>query len=324
LNIVKSTKSLRGATLKVYAGSQLKMSLKTLLDPVLSLVARTCEKSPAAAHLVRSFDFKGKGSIVQKIRSDAMCKQVMADCDGLRYLLDLRDDVQRELYFNRYERADIQQALELVPSGGTCFDVGANNGAFALQFARKVGKHGLVHAFEPDPYVFSRLESNCRMNGFEQRLRCHNLAVTNLTGPRSFYQSDRTHSGWGSLVKFDDIAVQTQRVQGITMDDFLVKEGIRHVDLLKVDVEAHEPELLEGATASLSERVFRFVLIEFNGIRLAERGKTLTDFLRPLTSTGYKAVKLRVELFKKLVDQRIAPESVCTNFLFASDKRDFS
>jgi hypothetical protein len=69
------------------------MSLKTLMGTGLSLVACTGEKSPAAAHLIRSFDFKGKSSIVQKIRSDAMCKQVTADCDGLRYFLDLRDDV---------------------------------------------------------------------------------------------------------------------------------------------------------------------------------------------------------------------------------------
>src|ERR1700686_5070158 len=293
------------------------MSLRALLDPVFSLAARTCEKSSAAAHLVRSFDFKGKGSIIQRIRPYAMSRQVTADCDGLWYRLDLSDDVQRELYFNKYESADIQQGLELVPRGGTCVDVGANNGAFTLQFARKVGKHGLVHAFEPDPYVFSRLESNCRMNGFEDRVRCHNVAVTNLTRPRSFYQSDRHHSGWGSLVKFNDIAVQAQRVQGITLDDFLANEGIQHVDLLKVDVEAHEPELLEGSMQSLANHVFRFVLIEFNGIRLAERGKTLEDFLLPLTTAGYKAVMLRVELLRKMLDRRVPAEGMCTNFLFA-------
>lgn len=303
--------------MKVRANGERRISLKALLGPVFSLAARTCEKSPAAAHLIRSFDFKGKGSIIQRIRPCAMSRQVTADCDGLWYRLDLSDDVQRELYFNKYESADIQQGLELVPSGGTCVDVGANIGAYTLQFARKVGKHGLVHAFEPDPYVFSRLESNCRMNGFEDRVRCHNVAVTNLTGPRSFYQSDRHHSGWGSLVKFDDIAVQAQRVQCITMDDFLANEGIQHVDLLKVDVEAHEPELLEGSMQSLANHVFRFVLIEFNGIRLAERGKTLEDFLLPLTIAGYKAVMLRVELLRKMLDRRVPAEGMCTNFLFA-------
>lgn len=304
------------------AGGELsRMPLRTLLDPFLSLVARTCEKSPAAAHLIRSFDFKGKGSIVQKIRGAAMAREVTADCDGLRFQLDLSDDVQRELYFNKYENGDIKQALELIPSSGTCLDVGANHGAYALQFARKVGRDGRVYAFEPDPYVFSRLESNCRMNGFEDRVRCYNLALTNATGPRSFYRSDRAHSGWGSLVEFSDIAVETERVEGITMDDFLSKEAIRRVNLLKVDVEAHEPELLEGARRALSEHVFDFILIEFNGIRLAERGKTLQDFLRPFTSAGYKAAKVRLELLNKMLEGQVVAKQVCTNFLFAAENR---
>ena len=297
-----------------------RMSLKTLLDPVLSLLARTCEKSPAAAHLIRSFDFRGKGSIIQRIRGDAMRREVTADCDGLRFHLDLSDDVQRELYFNKYENADIKQALELVPTGGTCLDVGANHGAYTLQFARKVGKHGRVYSFEPDDYVFSRLEYNCRINGFEDRVRCYNLAMTNLTGPRSFYRSDRAHSGWGSLVEFSDIAVQTERVQGITMDDFLAEQDIRTVDLLKVDVEAHEPELLEGAARALTEHVFNFILIEFNGIRLAERGKTLDDFLRPLETVGYNPVKFRLEMLKKMRAKRMPAEMMCVNLLFAPER----
>jgi FkbM family methyltransferase len=292
------------------------MSLKDLLNPVFSLAARTCEKSDAMAHVIRRLDFKGKGRIIQRIRGEAMRREVTADCGGILYRLDLADDVQRELYFNQYERADIRQALALIPVGGTCVDVGANNGAFALQMARKVGEKGLVHAFEPDQQVFARLQHNCRLNGFEDRLHCHNIAVSNHTGPISFYQSARDHSGWGSLVRFGDIAVKTQEVEGVKLDDFLARERIRRVDVLKIDVEAHEPELLEGAQASLAGAVFRFVLIEFNGIRLAERGKTLDDFLRPFLHAGYKPAKLRLDLLKKMQAGLVPAATVCANFLF--------
>jgi FkbM family methyltransferase len=268
------------------------------------------------AHVIRRLDFKGKGRIIQRIRSEAMRREVTADCGGILYRLDLADDVQRELYFNQYEKTDIRQLLALVPVGGTCLDVGANNGAFALQMARKVGEKGVVHAFEPDREVFIRLQYNCRLNGFEDRLHCHNIAVTNRTGPLSFYSSAAAHSGWGSLVRFGDIAVQTQEVEGIKLDDFMARESIRRVDVLKIDVEAHEPELLEGAQASLAAGVFRFVLIEFNGIRLAERGKTLEDFLRPFLLAGYKPAKLRLDLLKKMQAGVVPSANVCVNFLF--------
>lgn len=292
------------------------MSVRDLLDPIFYFGARTCEKSPAIAQLVRRFDFKGKGSIVQCIRPEAMSREVTVVCDGILFCLDLRDDVQRELYFNRYERVDVREALSVVSVGGVCLDVGANNGAFALQLAKKVGEKGTVHAFEADPDIFSRLVQNTSLNRFESQLHCHNIALTNANGPIKFYRSDRIHSGWGSLEKFGDIAVGMQQVEGHTLDYFIEREGITHVDLLKIDVEAHEPELLEGARNSLAKRLFRFVLIEFNGIRLAERQKTLNDFLQPLSSAGYRPTKFRLDLLKKMQQGLISPASVCTNFLF--------
>lgn len=299
-------------------GEPTEVSMTDLFDPIFSLAARICERSAITADVVRRLDFRGKGRIVQRMRSESVSREVTARCDGIRYHLDLRDDVQRELYFNVYERADLGSALELIPVGGVCLDVGANNGAYALPFARRVGACGLVHAFEADPTVFSRLQSNSHLNGFENILKCHQVAVSNVTGPHLFYKSNSDHSGWGSLVEFDDIAAQKETVEAVTLDDFVRSEKLGRVDFLKVDVEAFEPELMEGAMTSLLNRVFRFILIEFNGIRLAERGKSLEDFLKPLSMAGYTPIKLRLELLREMREGRVPPASVCTNFLFAA------
>lgn len=293
------------------------MPFKDRLHFFYSLVARACENSSIAARLIRSLNFRGKGLIVERIRSGAMCREVVTTCNGIRYRLDLRDDVQRELYFNIYEQKDLAQAVELIPSGGTCLDIGANNGVFALEFARKVGGSGIVHSFEPDPYIFSRLAYNSRLNNYENILICHQKAVSNIDGMMSFYCSEPEHSGWGSLVEFRDVAVRSEAVQTITLDSFLAKENISTVDFIKIDVEAHEPELLEGSSASLRNQVFRYVLIEFNGFRLASRGKTLDDFLKPFAAAGYAPVKLRLDMLKKMQNKTIPSESVCANFLFA-------
>jgi FkbM family methyltransferase len=295
------------------------MSMTDLLNPVFSLGARLCERSALAAGVIRNLHFRGKGRIIQRISAVPMSGEVTATCGGIRYHLDLRDDVQRELYFNVYERADLLSALELIPSGAVCLDVGANSGAYALPFAKKVGAGGLIHAFEADARVCSRLQSNCKLNGFEKILKCHAMAVSNVTGPLSFYKSNSDHSGWGSLVEFPDIAARKESVQAVTLDDFLAGEELRHVDFLKVDIEAHEPELLAGAKASLLRHVFRFILIEFNGIRLSERGRSLDDVLKPLETVGYKPIKLRLELLREMRAGRIRPESVCANFLFAAE-----
>jgi len=293
------------------------MSFKDIFNPICALAARTCEKSPVAADLVRKVDFKGKGRIVQRIRSGAMAREIVADCNGIQYQLDLRDDIQRELYFNVYEREDLKLALDLIPIGGTCIDIGANNGAFALQFARKVGRAGVVHAYEPDPAIFSRLWSNRGLNRFEKVLHCHRVAVSNVNGSVTFHGSDPGHSGWGSLIEFSDIAVRTSAVNATTLDAIVATEHLGKVDLLKIDVEAHEPEVLAGGKAALEQQKFRFIMIEYNGVRLAERGKTLAELLEPLTGAGYAPVMLRTALISQMLDRLVPPESIVTNFLFA-------
>jgi FkbM family methyltransferase len=268
--------------------------------------------------MMRRLNFRGKGHILQRIRPESIAREVVADCGGVLYRLDLREDIQRELYFGVYESSEIWDALKLIPSGGTCLDVGANNGAFALQFAKKVGRKGVVHAFEPDSVICSRLKANCLLNRFETWFKCHQLAVSNVTDTLTFYKSDSKHSGWGSLAEFKDIAVKAEIVHAITLDDFLASENISRVDFLKVDVEAHEPEVLEGARNSLRNHVFRFILTEFNGFRLKERGKSLDDLLNPLLTAGYNVVRPRADMVNDMLSGSIPNETVLINFLFAT------
>jgi len=287
------------------------------LNPLAGLAALACENSDVAAGIVRKLEFRGKRRIAQRTTRAKSGHEVVATCSGIRYKLDLRDDLQRELYFNIYDREDIQYALTLLRPGGVCLDVGANNGTFALNFARAVGGSGMVHAFEADGQVFARLQANCRLNKAESVVRCRHAAITSVSGPVEFYSSSSSHSGWGSVVEFQDIAEQKQTVTGITLDDFLLAQNIRHVDILKADIEAHEPEMLRGAQESLADHVFCHIIIEFNGLRLAQRGKSIEDLLAPLESAGYRAMEFRLKELQRVRDGSIPAETVCTNFFFS-------
>ncbi len=295
------------------------MAVKDAFNPLFSCAARVCERSPVASNFVRNFAFTGKGRIVARIRPEAIGPDIIATCRGVRYRLDLRDHIQRDLYFNcnPSDELELRRVLHLIPVGGTCIDAGANIGAFALPFAKRVGDRGMVHAFEPDRANIVRLAANAALNGFDHVVTCHHVAVSNTNGEVSFYRSDSNESGWGSLVEFKDIAVDRELVRAITLDDFLLAEKIEKVDLLKVDVEAHEPELLEGSRRSLAAKVFRFILIECNGVRLAQRGKVLDDLLGPILGAGYSA-QFREDTLHGLRAGDIPFETVCTNFLFAA------
>ena len=294
------------------------MTVKDAFNPLFLCAARVCEKSEAARNLVRDFEFRGKHRIVAQMRPEAIGEELVATLQGVRYRLDLRDRQQWDLYFNLYPRDELQlrRLLDLVRAGSTCIDVGANIGTYTLRFAKQVGEQGTVHAFEPDRANFARLTANAALNGLDRIIRCHQAAVSNRSGEVSFYRSDPGHSGWGSLVEFKDISFERDRVPAVTLDDFLTTEKVTEVEILKIDVEAHEPELLQGARRSLAAQVFRYILIECNGIRLAERGKTLNDLLNPILDAGYSP-QSGEDTLNGIRKGEIPFETAFANFMFS-------
>ena len=265
-----------------------------------------------------------KRLVIGGLARTVLPKAVTRTRHGVRMKLRPSDDIQFGLLFGYYERDYIAALGRLVPEGGTCLDVGANVGMLALVMARAAGPGGTVHAFEPDPGVHAQLAENLALNesqSWAKGVRLHRLAVSNEAGTVHFHRSDTdTHSGWGSVERFDDIATETVPVDAVTLDGFLEKEGLRTagaVDLMKMDVEAHEFEALAGGSRALSEGVFRRVLIEFNGPRLAERGKSFADLLALFDGHGYRpGTSVNGDLLAELKGDAEKARGVCENFLF--------
>jgi FkbM family methyltransferase len=144
---------------------------------------------------------------------------------------------------------------ELVPSGGTAVDIGANQGVFAYALS---GIADRVVAFEPNPdyAAFARW----MLRG---RAEVHKLALSDKPGRGTLHVplSDegmvlhlagslkRTHAQFRHNRTYD--------VEIRTLDDF----GLTDVRFIKADVEGSEREVLEGARATL-ERDRPVILLE--------------------------------------------------------------
>ena len=242
-------------------------------------------------------------------------RELTAECDGLRFLLDLGDDVQRSIYFECYEPSDVALLTPLIPPGGVCLDAGANVGFYTLHFARRVGPEGRVHAFEPDPRNAARLRANCALNGFGPIVEVREAAISDREGTASLHRSEAAHSGWGSLAPGGGAESVTE-VETTTLDAYLARMRLDRVDLLKADVEGSECALLLGARESLRSRRIRRLFIEFNGVRLREQGKGLEDFLRPLEEAGYAPAASHAGLVDRMRSGEIPPHTVWPNLLF--------
>ena len=279
----------------------------------LKILAFLCNSLPFFLEYTRNHNTKGKGQICKYLK---LKNELLAECNGIKYSLNLRDDVQQQIYMNVYEKFNVKFILSLLRQGYTFLDAGANVGAYTLQVAKKLGSGDNIYSFEPEPDNFKRLDYNCKLNPFSKTVNRYQVALTNYNGTAALHKSEDFHSGWHSLTEFKDISIGKIEVSAVTLDSFIEKLGINKIDLVKIDVEANEFELLEGAENCLKEKIFTKIFIEFNGSRLAEKDKTFKDFIDLFEKYKYYPQRINLEMARKLLNGTLKQEKICENFLF--------
>lgn len=234
---------------------------------------------------IKAIPVRGKMRAVGKMPPIPRTHQT--NMGSLRYELDLRNDVDRSIFFHLTE-GEVKELVEQVQPGDCVFDVGANIGMATIPLAHATGPEGRVFAFEPDNGNLARLRQNCRLNAFENRVVIMPHAVSDHIGEAFFFPSPPEHSGWGSLAKYDDIAQDPVRVELTTVDEVVRRHKVQGIALMKIDVEGAEGEVLKGAVETLKKQVIRCLAMEINGGRLAEREILACELFHPLLEAGYE------------------------------------
>jgi FkbM family methyltransferase len=162
-------------------------------------------------------------------------------CGFTLYLDVARANPQKLLYLQG-ERfiAERHVLRELLTPGMRAVDVGANIGYYALLLANVLGPQGSIICFEPEPANVAELNRNIAANGLDN-VEVIAKAVGNADGIASF------SSGINSGIARDGKGDFTCPV--CRLDTVLTS----HVDFIKIDVEGHECQVLEGAQRILRQ-----------------------------------------------------------------------
>jgi len=210
---------------------------------------------------------------------------------GLRYQLDLNEGIDFSIYLLGAFEPGTQKTLQkLIKPGDVVFDIGANIGAHTLGIAQSVGSSGKVYAFEPADFAFAKLKRNLALNPElevrtfpRQILLAANLAEKPepqiyaswpLEGDASVHPRLR-----GRLVSAEYAAVET-------LDNFITREGITRLDLIKMDVDGHELPVFQGARETF-RRFQPTLVMEMSPYIHAEFHHSFTDFVEILKQAGY-------------------------------------
>jgi FkbM family methyltransferase len=153
-----------------------------------------------------------------------------------------------------------------IKPGFVFVDAGAHHGAYTLevaQYLRRRNWTGTVHAYEPYSSSFDFLSQNVAINSLGSLVSLHNQAVSNTEGTArlmicSYESCGNTleHSAEHSL-RIGSEFIQEQVVETVALDNAL--KDLARLDMIKLDIQAGEPEALEGASGLV--RRFRPALL---------------------------------------------------------------
>lgn len=209
---------------------------------------------------------------------------------GLRAPCDLTEMLQRQFYFfGTYflERDILALWTDMARDAKVVFDVGANGGIYSLAaLAENPGAR--VHAFEPTPEIAERLRATAALNGLPQ-LHVEEMAVSDTPGEKTLRRcrggGDESNEGMNFLIE----ATATdgdEVVAADTLDRFCAARGIERIDLLKMDIQGHEPAALRGAQGLLSAGRIGSIFLELNWGERAE-ACAATQCVEMLEAHGY-------------------------------------
>jgi len=179
--------------------------------------------------------------------------------DNILFNIDTGQPAEEELFYvGDRHRALTYLLKQHTPEDGYCLDVGANIGFYTLKFARWVGPRGRVAAFEPNPAMVKRINSNIELN---------HLSNVDLVAKVVHFEVDKvpffiSQNSVLSSMKPSEIDLEQIMVDTISIDTYMRDAGWSRLDVIKLDIEGNDCNALLGCEATL-ERFKPFVVFEY-------------------------------------------------------------
>jgi FkbM family methyltransferase len=193
-----------------------------------------------------------------------------------------------------YEPRTVEVIGDLLQPGMTFFDIGANMGQYTLLAA---GKNCKVHSFEPAPAMFEFLNEN--VQPVKERVRINKIALSNTEEPVTLFMAKPHNVGATSFTDQYGASGETFEVPCTTIDNYMEKNGIARIDVMKMDVEGAESAVLKGAAKLLSGPNPPVIVLEYEESAQRRFGSSCAEMTSLLTAHGYR--------LERITDREVIP-----------------
>jgi FkbM family methyltransferase len=183
---------------------------------------------------------------------------------GLKLRLNPRGNIsEQKLYTSprNFDSAELKYMKSFLKNGGVFFDIGANAGIYSF-WAHVCSKgRARILGFEPDVEMRRRIDFNVKSNDIRS-IRVLPYALSDRNGVSTFYLNEHQR-GTNSLempaskiTNRRQIEVQLQTLAAVIRD-----QSITSIDVMKIDIEGHEPPVLRHFFSNVSKEVWPRLLI---------------------------------------------------------------
>jgi FkbM family methyltransferase len=232
---------------------------------------------------------------------------------GLHWRLRTGHFLDRSLIIHgKFETRTTNRLRGVVWPGLRLLDVGANFGYFSVLVTHLAGPTGRSWAFEPTKEFRRRLQEHLRLNDLESRVRVLDYGLSNEPGRLQISIGDSSatlHPVVGGLQE------SQEWIELKPLDSVCAELGIEGVDLVKVDIDGHEPAFLAGARDFLL-REKPVILMEFSQINLDCAGSDIRELKQQLEELGYE---LYSDLNGRRYDSRTEFLVECGNYTHSAN-----
>lgn len=180
-----------------------------------------------------------------------------------------------------------------IKKGDIVVDIGAHVGGYAVLAA----KHGAdVVAYEAEPQTYALLMKNLKMNNCES-VKSYNIAVSSKNGQLIFY-ADNKDTILNSIYYYPHSSSSKEiKVPSVSLHELFVRNKLKRIDVLKIDVEGAEYDILLSALPE-DLRKIRAIIMEYHDF--LGHGHNKTELISLLRGSGFK-VQERMPWLKRVL-----------------------
>lgn len=226
---------------------------------------------------------------------------ILREIQGSKMYLDTSDPGKSKELFLRgiHEELATKVFRQELKKGMVVIDIGANLGYYTLLEASIVGNEGQVYALEPVPKNFDILTKNIKVNGYKN-VKAYCKAVSSKNGTSKIALRDE--SNLCSMLNISDETISEHikqkvpklirgfiKVDTVSLDEFLDKEGVNQVNFIRMDIEGYEVEAIKGMINTLKNTLppLKLFFEVHNGV-FNEPEVTIGPLLKQLLTIGFE------------------------------------